>query len=304
VLRALDTIEDDMTLPSEVKQSLLRSFHIHTVTPGWNFEGSGPNERDRQLLVEYHNVVEELNLLAPRSVIFSFLPYLHLSRGLRYKSIIIDITQVVEVGMADYARIAYEGRGSILLTTIANYNRYCHYVGGIPGEGFFRVVSVFEEGEEQPCTGPQLEISNSAALFLQKLDLIRDYREDIDENRYLWPQEIWSRKEYGFSTMREMYEVVEADVDSERVEKAMYVQSEMVSDALLHATDMLDFLRMIKNPAVFDIFARLLCFSFAKLEMSFMNRKVFLGNVKLRKAESAWVSPFHAFICLDLSRSC
>jgi farnesyl-diphosphate farnesyltransferase len=57
-----------MTLPNDVKQSMLRSFHIHTVTPGWNFDGSGPNEKDRILLVEYHNVVEELNNLAPELV--------------------------------------------------------------------------------------------------------------------------------------------------------------------------------------------------------------------------------------------
>jgi farnesyl-diphosphate farnesyltransferase len=205
--------------------------------------------------------------------------------------------------MADYARTAYEGGGSILLTSIANYNRYCHYVGGIPGEGLFRSFSAFGDGGEQPCTGPQLEISNSAALFLQKLDLIRDYREDIDENRYLWPKEIWSRKQYGFSTMREMYEVVKADVDSERVQKAMYVQSEMVLDALRHATDMLDFLRMLKHPVVFDVCARLMCVSFAKLEMSFMNRKVFLGTVKLSKVESIRVSPFLASLCVSQCRT-
>ena len=60
-----------MTLPNNVKQSMLRSFHIHTVTPGWNFDGCGPNEKDRILLVEYHNVVEELNNLAPKLVYFA-----------------------------------------------------------------------------------------------------------------------------------------------------------------------------------------------------------------------------------------
>lgn len=63
VLRGLDTIEDDMTIPDEVKQPLLRSFHEKTVTPGWNFMESGPKEKDRQLLVEYATVVEEVNLL-------------------------------------------------------------------------------------------------------------------------------------------------------------------------------------------------------------------------------------------------
>jgi farnesyl-diphosphate farnesyltransferase len=65
VLRALDTIEDDMTLPDEKKQPLLRSFHELTLTDGWNFNESGPDESDRQLLVEYDNVIVELKMLSP-----------------------------------------------------------------------------------------------------------------------------------------------------------------------------------------------------------------------------------------------
>ena len=68
VLRGLDTIEDDMTIPDEVKQPILRSFHIHTVTPGWTYNGCGPNEDDRQLLVEYDRVIDEVNLLLPKCV--------------------------------------------------------------------------------------------------------------------------------------------------------------------------------------------------------------------------------------------
>ena len=66
VLRGLDTVEDDMTLPDEKKQKVLRSFHEHTLTDGWNFKESGPDEADRQLLVEYENVVTELKLLSPK----------------------------------------------------------------------------------------------------------------------------------------------------------------------------------------------------------------------------------------------
>ena len=66
VLRGLDTLEDDMTLPDEVKQPLLRKFHELTVQPGWTFTESGPNENDRQLLVEYDKVIEELKLLPPQ----------------------------------------------------------------------------------------------------------------------------------------------------------------------------------------------------------------------------------------------
>ena len=68
VLRGLDTIEDDMSIPDEIKQPLLRSFHEKTVTPGWHFTGNGPKERDRRLLIEYATIVEEVNLLKPEYV--------------------------------------------------------------------------------------------------------------------------------------------------------------------------------------------------------------------------------------------
>jgi farnesyl-diphosphate farnesyltransferase len=62
-----------MTLPDDVKQPILRSFHEKTVTPGWNFDKNGPNEKDRQLLVEYNVVVEEINRLDPACVYLNFL---------------------------------------------------------------------------------------------------------------------------------------------------------------------------------------------------------------------------------------
>jgi farnesyl-diphosphate farnesyltransferase len=68
VLRGLDTIEDDMSIPDDVKQPLLRSFHEKTVTPGWNFNGNGPDEKDRIVLVDYHVVVDELLRLEPACV--------------------------------------------------------------------------------------------------------------------------------------------------------------------------------------------------------------------------------------------
>ena len=56
-------IEDDMTLPDEVKQQMLRTFHERVVTPGWHFAGSGPNEKDRQVLVDFADVIVEVRIL-------------------------------------------------------------------------------------------------------------------------------------------------------------------------------------------------------------------------------------------------
>jgi farnesyl-diphosphate farnesyltransferase len=72
VLRGFDTIEDDMSIPDHIKQPILRSFHIHTITPGWNFTGCGPSETARQFLVEYDTVIEEVNTLPPACVSLPF----------------------------------------------------------------------------------------------------------------------------------------------------------------------------------------------------------------------------------------
>ena len=53
ILRGLDTVEDDMTIPTEKKNVVLRNFYKHITQPGWTFDGNGPDEKDRQLLVEF-----------------------------------------------------------------------------------------------------------------------------------------------------------------------------------------------------------------------------------------------------------
>ena len=69
-----------MTLSEEVKQPLLRSFHQKVITPGWNFTGSGPNEKDRETLVDFANIVEEVRELDPLYVYYSaYLMVMHLS---------------------------------------------------------------------------------------------------------------------------------------------------------------------------------------------------------------------------------
>jgi farnesyl-diphosphate farnesyltransferase len=69
VLRGLDTIEDDMTLSDDIKQPLLRTFHKKLSLEGWTFDGCGPSEKDRQLLVEFDNVVTEMGHLTPMYVL-------------------------------------------------------------------------------------------------------------------------------------------------------------------------------------------------------------------------------------------
>ena len=51
VLRSLDTVEDDMTIPGEKKLEMLKNFHTYLLNPEWNFTES--HEKDRLVLEEF-----------------------------------------------------------------------------------------------------------------------------------------------------------------------------------------------------------------------------------------------------------
>ncbi len=51
VLRALDTVEDDMTIPLEKKVLLLKEFHTYLYQPEWKFTES--QEKDKAVLEDF-----------------------------------------------------------------------------------------------------------------------------------------------------------------------------------------------------------------------------------------------------------
>ncbi|KAI0025559.1 farnesyl-diphosphate farnesyl transferase [Xylariomycetidae sp. FL0641] len=114
VLRALDTVEDDMTIDIAAKEPLLRDFHTHLDDEPWTFNGSGPNEKDREALVKFNCVAIEFNKLKKE-----------------YRLIIKDIAQRMGNGMADYARRAHNDPDGLSVRTIQDYEQYCHYVAGL-----------------------------------------------------------------------------------------------------------------------------------------------------------------------------
>ena len=194
--------------------------------------------------------------------------------------------------MADYAHKAAT-TGSIYLENTSEYDLYCHYVAGLVGEGLSRLFSA--SGKESPYIATQLELSNSMGLLLQKTNIIRDIREDVDQERFFWPREIWGRKEFGFVEMRDM-----TATDPDTVKRAMWVQSAMVLDAMRHTIDGLDYLKMLKNQSVFVFCAIPAVMAIATLELCFMNPAMFQRNIKIRKAEAAQVGFFLSFLFLHV----
>ncbi|KAF8521620.1 farnesyl-diphosphate farnesyltransferase [Hysterangium stoloniferum] len=257
VLRGLDTVEDDTSLPDEVKQPILRSFHTKLSAPGWTYNGVRQEEKDRQLLVEFDIVIDEVMRLEPR-----------------YKDPITDITRKMATGMADFCHRA-DTKSQFGVETLEEYDLYCHYVAGLVGEGLSRLFSA--SGKEAPWLGDELVLSNSMGMLLQKTNILRDYREDVDTNRLFWPRELWAR--YGFAHPQELH-------DPKNEERALFALSEMTLDALRHVPDALDYLTLLKNQSVFNFCAIPATMAIATLETCFMNTNVLHRNVKIRKGQA------------------
>lgn len=64
VLRALDTIEDDMTIPNSIKLPELRALHLKLHEPGWTFNQS--NEKDKAVLENFDSIQAEFARLDPK----------------------------------------------------------------------------------------------------------------------------------------------------------------------------------------------------------------------------------------------
>lgn len=255
VLRGLDTIEDDMTIDLKTKEPLLRHFNEKMKTEGWTFDGNGPNEKDRELLVHFDCVVAELNKI-----------------GKNYFDIIEDITIKMGNGMADYALNAEFNENGI--QTVEQYEEYCHYVAGLVGDGLTRL---FVEGKyANPALLERPELTESMGQFLQKTNIIRDVHEDFHDKRRFWPKDIWSKY---VDNWEDLFKPANR-------EKALQCSSEMVLNALKHVDECLFYMAGIKEQSVFNFVAIPEVMAIATIELVFRNPAIFEKNVKITKGDA------------------
>ncbi|KAJ6111531.1 hypothetical protein N7523_007592 [Penicillium sp. IBT 18751x] len=251
ILRGLDTIEDDTSIPLKVKEPLLRDFKVHLDDDGWTFTDNRQEEKDRELLVQFDNVIVEYRKLKQP-----------------YQAIIKKTTDKMGNGMADFARKAVFGDVSV--STVEEYDLYCWHVAGIVGEG---LTYLFVEAELADTILINHSLYRSMGLFLQKNNIIRDVREDFDDGRQFWPREIWSKH---VDTFEDLF-------DSRYIEDALNCGSEMVLNALGHACDCLSYLAGLREQSVFNFCAMPQAMALATLELCFRNPTMFERNVKITK---------------------
>ena len=255
VLRGLDTIEDDTSISAKKKEPTLRNFHTYLEQDGWNYTENRPEEKDRELLVNFDCVVTEFKQMKQE-----------------YKDVIADIAEKMGNGMADYCLNAeFNEKG---VDKVKDYNLYCYYVAGLVGEGLTRMFVESKFGNPALLDRPHLQVS--MGLFLQKTNIIRDIKEDLDDNRKFWPREIWSKHVDSFDDL----------VKPENRELALNCSSEMVLDALDHADECLFYLAGLREQSVFNFCAIPQSMAIATLALCFRNPKMFERNIKITKGDA------------------
>jgi farnesyl-diphosphate farnesyltransferase len=261
VLRSLDTVEDDMTISIEEKEPLLRNFYTHIDDENWTFDGSGPDEKDREVLVKFDCVAREFNQLKDE-----------------YRVIIKDIAKGMGNGMADYAKMADGNANGISVKTIKDYELYCHYVAGLVGEGLTRLFA--QANFVDPALLLQKpELMESMGQLLQQTNIIRDIREDYDAKRYFWPEEVWSKYVEKFSDL----------FLPQNREKALQCSSEMVLMALNRADECLSYIAGVKEQSTFNFVAIPQTMAIATLELCFQNPALFDRNIKISKGSACQI---------------
>ncbi|OWM80308.1 squalene synthase 1-like [Punica granatum] len=244
VLRALDTVEDDMSLSSEVKKQILENFHNHLYDHDWHFS-CGSSKYHRALMDQFHLIRQA---------------FLELDNS--YQEVIKDVTKTMGAGMATF--IDKE------IVTIKDWNEYGHYVAGIVAVALLKMY--FQPSRIEDLDSEYNLMAYSCAIFVMKVDMIQDYLQDINEipsPRMFWPREIWSKYVYKLEDLK--YE--------ENSVKAVQCLNDMVTSSLVHAEDCLKFLSASVDPSVFQVGAFILVQQFGTLALCYNNINVFRSKV-------------------------
>lgn len=318
VLRALDTIEDDMEAFGKshaTKIGHLNTFYkVALEDKTWTMDGVGEGD-EKELLQHFDKCTRVYQRLTPMS-----------------KAVIADVTKRMGEGMGEFVSKDL-GEGT---QTVDEYNRYCYYVAGLVGEGLTRLFHAcgyesleFEKGAldsaNVTAAHKQGGLDKSMGLFLQKTNIIRDYLEDYVDGRAFWPkaratpaardgrgavrarmrargaaragracaaepasprrrraaraQEVWAQ--YATET-KSLGEFAYPKPGSQTELRSLACLNHLVTDALELVPDCISYMKMLSHPDIFRFCAIPQVMAIATLDKVYNNRDVFSGVVKAR----------------------
>ena len=165
--RIADTIEDAV-LAVDVRRRLLAGFAASLEGGRPEMPAGGFPPGYRRLLDRVEDVLAGFRSLAPKA------------RGV----IAAAVREMCE-GMSKWC-----GRE---IRTIADQNEYCYYVAGLVGRmltGLFHAYGLVDARRRERLDEYAVEFG----LALQKVNVIRDIRDDLGEGRCFWPEEVLARQ--------------------------------------------------------------------------------------------------------------
>ena len=246
ILRGLDTIEDDMSIPKNKKIEMLLSFYNDIENENFTLD-CGDKPEYKSLMQNFNKVIKCYKKINPK-----------------YKVIIKDITKQMADGMVKFIKKKE-------IVTIEDYDLYCHYVAGLVGIGLSEIFT--KSGNELKDLSQYKDLSNSMGLFLQKTNIIRDVKEDIDESRIWWPTNI----------VKKYVETPQDLLKEENEEKSLECLNDLIINALKHVPQCIEYLSMIYEPTHFRFCAIPQIVAIQTLATLFNNKNVFKQTEKLNK---------------------
>ena len=144
-------------------------------------------------------------------------------------------------GMADFI----EGKS---VDTMEDYNLYTHYVAGLVGIG---LTGLFRDSglELELAQHENIEsLSNEMGLFLQKVNILKDFLTDAQEGRLFWPKAVWSKYVAPGSGPMELALI-------ENKNNALACLNHLFANALELVPSCLEYMSMLTEPSVFHFAA-------------------------------------------------
>jgi farnesyl-diphosphate farnesyltransferase len=259
ILRGLDSVEDDMDYPVEKRAELLRSFHQKIQDKTWKISGVGDKPMYRELLAGFDKVLEHFHGLKKE-----------------YRDVITDITEKMGNGMADFGQ-KYD-TSLIGVGTTEEYEQYCHYVAGLVGLGLDRLF--FESGLENFDVEASKPTANSMGLFLQKVNITRDFLEDINDKRSWWPKDIWGLYAPDLHFFSQNPHSI----------RSRLALNHMITNALKHVPDVMTYCGKLQDQSVFNFCAVPQVMAVATLALLYNNNDALTRTLKIRKGLTADVA--------------
>ncbi|MBD3639147.1 MAG: squalene synthase [Crocinitomicaceae bacterium] len=248
ILRGLDTVEDDMSIDQKDKEQMLITFADRMNEAPFNMEKVGDTQDYRDLMLHFDKVIRQYHELAPQ-----------------YREVITDITNKMALGMNKYAHqdvVSYE-----------DWDDYCHYVAGLVGIGLSQLF-LASDLEHSPNLKEE-GLSNEMGLFLQKTNIIRDFAEDLEQQRVFWPQEAWKGRVEKLEDLQQ------------NKEKGLEVLNEMIINALSHVPACLRYMESLEDIQIFRFCAIPQLMAIATLKELYNNSDVLHKNIKIRRGRTA-----------------